>query len=173
MVASARAGGVANYFLERAKKELLPLTHLHLQKLVYIGYGWCLELLDRPIFVEPIEAWRYGPVVPVLYHEFKYFGARTIRRQSADYDYEAGDFCIHEIERGGELEDCLDWVWRGYRGFAARQLMDLTHRQGTPWYETMRTLGEGHRISDDLIHKHFHQKHLDLLRRERGEPRRA
>ena len=44
------ASHVANYFLGRAKKERRKITHLKLQKLVYIAYGWCWEILGRQLF---------------------------------------------------------------------------------------------------------------------------
>jgi|GEM_PF-4384082 len=32
---------IANWFLMQAKGEVMPLTHMKLQKLVYFAYGWC------------------------------------------------------------------------------------------------------------------------------------
>ena len=33
-------------------------------KLVYYCHAWMLGLYGRPLIRQPIEAWRYGPVVP-------------------------------------------------------------------------------------------------------------
>ena len=62
---------IANYFLWRAWEEGVEVTPLKLIKLVYIAYGWNLVLnKDRPkLFEERIEAWKYGPVIPSVYHD--------------------------------------------------------------------------------------------------------
>ncbi|MDR1041744.1 MAG: DUF4065 domain-containing protein [Deltaproteobacteria bacterium] len=58
---------VANWFIERNRKESGDLTHLKLQKLLYFAQGWHLAYYDVPLFEDPIEAWKYGPVVRSVY----------------------------------------------------------------------------------------------------------
>ena len=53
-------GAIANFMLDRGERESRPITHLKLQKLVYMAYGWGTVILDAQLFVERIEAWKYG-----------------------------------------------------------------------------------------------------------------
>lgn len=152
------ASHVANYFLAQAKKERRNLSHLKLQKLVYIAYGWCWEILGRRLFKDRIEAWRYGPVVPDLYHEFKHCGWQPIRQWSAHYDFDNREFIIPEIQLDGRVAGVLHKVWEAYKPFSARQLRNMTHSDGTPWSETYEP-DKNLKIGDEKIKRHFAEKH--------------
>jgi uncharacterized phage-associated protein len=53
----------------------LPVDNLKLQKLLYYSQGVYLVLHDKkPLFNEVIEAWDYGPVVPLVYQAYKEHG---------------------------------------------------------------------------------------------------
>ena len=72
---------VANYFLELAHKENRPIHLLGLVKRVYIAHGFSLAMLDKPLIdprFDPVEAWKYGPVIPSVYHSFKQYKASPI-----------------------------------------------------------------------------------------------
>ena len=66
---------VANYFVELSKRDKVPLHLLGLVKRVYIAHGFSLAITGRPL-IDPrfdrIEAWKYGPVIPSVYHSFKH-----------------------------------------------------------------------------------------------------
>ena len=69
---------VANYLIDLAKKENKNLTQLGLMKRVYIAHGFSLainkeSLLDNRF--DKVEAWKYGPVIPSVYHSFKQYKA--------------------------------------------------------------------------------------------------
>ena len=62
----------AKYFLAQASEDAGDLiSNLKLQKLVYYAQGFHLALYDEPLFLEAIEAWTHGPVVPDLYRHYK------------------------------------------------------------------------------------------------------
>lgn len=67
------AGEVANYILDLADRDRVAVTPMKLQKLVYITYGWALALFHLQLFQEKIQAWKHGPVIPSLFHEFKVY----------------------------------------------------------------------------------------------------
>ncbi|MCY4000360.1 MAG: DUF4065 domain-containing protein, partial [Bacteroidetes bacterium] len=54
------------------------LTPMQLIKLSYIAHGWTLGISGEPLFNDTVEAWRYGPVVPDIYHTYKEFGHSPI-----------------------------------------------------------------------------------------------
>lgn len=54
------------------------ITNLKLQKLLYYQQGYHLAAFDTPLFDESVEAWIYGPVVPVVYDYFQPYGATSL-----------------------------------------------------------------------------------------------
>ena len=48
-------------------------TPMHILKMAYLAHGWMLGIFEEPLIYEPVDAWRYGPVVPILYHKYKSF----------------------------------------------------------------------------------------------------
>jgi uncharacterized phage-associated protein len=65
---------VAKYIIKS-----LAVDNLKLQKLLYYSQAVYLVLHNKePLFLEDIEAWDYGPVVPVVYQAYKQFGFESI-----------------------------------------------------------------------------------------------
>ena len=116
----------------RVKKKLL--MHMKLQKLVFYAQGWHLGLNNSPLINEPIEAWKYGPVVRSLYREFREFGNSAINRLASDYDPELEEIYYPDIPETEEYaRTFLDKIWAIYRDFTSIQLSNMTHAPGTPW----------------------------------------
>lgn len=65
----------ANRILQHAGEQGMSLTPLQLMKLTYMSHGWALGILGRPLFNDRVEAWKYGPVIPTLYHKTKEYGS--------------------------------------------------------------------------------------------------
>ncbi len=152
-------GAIANFMIGRAKRRHVRITNLKLQKLVYIAYGSGLVLLKGRLFEEPILAWKFGPVIPAIYHEFKRFGSRNITQWSHDYSCVDRKFeypVVPDSDRRTLV--VLNLTWDRYGRRPAEALVGLTHQQGTPWSRTPR----GEVIDDELIRRCF----LILLRRE-------
>ena len=148
---------VANYFLGQGH-----LTQLKLHKLIYYGHGWHLALRGEPLMDELVEAWRYGPVVPSIYHEFKDFGAAPISRLATDFNPLTGRWDrIPTIDADDQAtESLLDRVWTVYKGYSPGQLYRMTHAPGAPWSET-RSKNPGIKnanIPNELIRHYFVEK---------------
>ena len=149
---------VANTILEKAVSEDETLTHMKLQKMAYCLHGWHLAILDTPACVEPVEAWKYGPVWGSLYHALKHNGHDPIRH----FIGAAGEI----VEQGGhqavptatdrEFHETLEKVWRKYAPFSANKLSNMTHQPGTPWAKA-RHCGTPF-IDNDEIKKHFREE---------------
>src|ERR1700738_3701746 len=92
------ARAVANYFLERAKAEGIPITPMAIQKLVYFAHGWMLAVYGRPLINQRIEAWEYGPVIRDLYQQFKRFGDLPISEPANFVQATAAGFQITQPE---------------------------------------------------------------------------
>lgn len=151
------ARAVANYFLERADAEGIPITPMAIQKLVYFAHGWMLAVYGRPLIRQKIEAWDYGPVIRDLYDAFRNFGNLPITEpaKAAQITGTALQITQPKISKhqDPEMENLLGQVWETYKHFTAIQLSNMTHVPGSPW----RTARENDQpfISDDLISTYF------------------
>ena len=177
---------VANYFIDKSESEDAPIKGvLKIVKLVYIAQGWALALLNKAIFAEEVEAWRYGPVIPSVYHSFKEFGSdliedkalvlrgdeKSLKEVSSEKKIDAKKldaaladlrFTYPEIpKKSDEDKDVrliLDKVWEGYHNLTGASLIELTHQQGTPWKKFYKVNERGVVIEKDEIQKHFKKK---------------
>jgi uncharacterized phage-associated protein len=140
-------GQVAEAVLREAKQVGRELTPMQLMKLVYISHGWSLAISGRDLFEDRIEAWRYGPVIPELYRATKHFGRSPIPMAMV----------------GDPEEDILDAtdavlvkdVYGKYGHLNGIQLSDLTHRQGSPWYQAYSSGIFNAEITDNVIRQHY------------------
>ena len=132
---------IANYFVDKAQREDFKITLLRLVKYVYIAYGFGLSILDRNIIDErfdKVEAWKYGPVIPSVYHSFKYNGDKPITEKSIILSQEDNsgnvEFSTPEVDKSdNELLMLLDFVWDRYKNKTITELINILHGEGTPW----------------------------------------
>ena len=133
---------LANYFVEKSNSDNhapYPLTLLRLVKYVYIAYGFALSILGKKIIdgrFDTVEAWKYGPVIPSVYHSFKYHGNNRITEKSSIATKENKDgtlqFFTPEVT-DNDIKEILDFVWKRYRDMPTGALIDLLHNSNTPW----------------------------------------
>ena len=132
---------VAEYLLCQVDENAGDLiSNLKLQKLLYYAEGFHLALFDTPLFLEEIQAWEHGPVVPEVYHEYKCFGSNAIPFP------EEPDFS--KIDQ--ETKELLDEVYAVYGQFSAWKLRNMTHEE-PPWKETF----QGETISPEKMKSYF------------------
>jgi uncharacterized phage-associated protein len=168
------AKAVANEFLRLAKDEGRTLTPMQLLKLVYFAYGWYWAIANKRLLDERVEAWKYGPVVPSIYHEFKRFGNEPIREFATEMNvvHEDGKvkFILEEPElQGGDAESAkqlIRRVWDVYKGYSAIDLSRMTHEPGTPWDTTPDKDVKGTDIDDTKIRDYF----MALARQHEPQP---
>ncbi len=158
-----RASHVANFILENAERdEVSDLTVLKLLKLVYVFFGWVSAIHPRTeLFSDPIEAWKYGPVVPDVYYDFRRFGQdpipkgnRAVIMYDSDYeDLEVKTPTKKDISNKRILQT-LETIWKAYKDAPAGHLVALTHKENTPWWKTFD--GTRHkRIPTELIINYY------------------
>ena len=140
---------IANTFIRKAREEGRgDLTPMKLLKLVYIANGWSLGLNNQPLFADEVEAWKYGPVVPALYHKIKQYRNRSIDRELPE---PSG---VENIETGDQR--LLDRVWNTYGQHSGLTLSSITHKPGTPWDQTWDERGiHGLIIPPSKIREHY------------------
>jgi len=141
---------IADEFLKIAKRKNQMLTPMQLMKLVYIAHGWALAVLERDLFSNRIEAWKYGPVIPDLYQATKQFGRNPIPLALIDESADSGI----DAPTKAFLED----VFSKYGHLSAIELSNLTHQSGTPWDQRYEPWAMGIEIPDQLIAQHYIEK---------------
>ena len=165
---------IANRFLAYGTENDRLLTPMQVLKLVYITHGWYLAGTGKPLIDEEVQAWKYGPVIPSLFHEFKEYGRGPVKRFARipkhwDDPFKAEG--LLEIEgldapMTGEndvSEKYINWVWNKYHYFSGLELSELTHRENTPWSKAVRKMqsennGEwvpGYPIDNELIRSYY------------------
>ena len=152
MATSARA--VANEFLRLAEEDGRALTPLQIIKLVYIAHGWMLALYQRPLITDRIEAWKYGPVIPQLYHDMKGYGASSVAGWLPEAFPKPKPLDPQET-------DLICQVYKIYGKVPAGKLSAMTHEPGSPWsHVTSNGLSKEPflKIENDLIKEYFRDK---------------
>lgn len=161
---------VANYFVDKSLNGAKDLKPLKLMKLVYIAHGYMLALYNEsalnPRF-DKVEAWKYGPVIPSVYHSFKIYGNQPITKKTEVFSNEIENDGNITIELSTpELEDekarkTCDFVWKNYNHYSDSALVDLLHKKGSPWalvYEE----GKNNEIPD-IVTRVYYRKIVDRL----------
>ena len=141
------ARSVANLFIELAEGAGSPLTPMQVQKLVYLAHAWMLALYDRPLINEPFEAWKYGPVLPMLYHCLSHYRGDPITGYSLPLHSE-DERAFDDAEKS-----IITQVFQKYGHLSGPRLSALTHQPGSPWHQA-----DGRRdryISNDVIKKYY------------------
>lgn len=155
------AYAVANAFIQRAKDgRLTGLSPMKLQKLLFYTQSWHLKLADgQPLFDDFFARWKFGPVIPSLYHEFKDFGSRSIDRFATTLNLDGGAFELHAPlvpETDKNSWALIDRIIDVYGIFSGTELSNMTHREGTAWHETGQ--GDGGVISNDQLAEYISLK---------------
>ena len=117
---------VANEVIRVAHETGKTISNMKLQKLLYLAQGIHLALKnDTPLFVDPIEAWKYGPVVPSVYHKFKIYFSGDI---PANHPFMGGSVAFDD-----EQKKLVRRVVELYGGLTAISLSNFTHLPESPW----------------------------------------
>ena len=114
------------------------LTNLKIQKLLYYAQGTHLALTDTPLFDEPIEAWRHGPVVRSVYEHYRHHGAEPIPRE------------IPSCEFNAQETETLEEVYSLYGIYTALALRNMTHNE-PPWRFTPQNEVISHQLLKDYF----------------------
>ena len=127
----ASAQNLCNNILIRAHKEKIEVSPMKLQKLLYyICVMYVQKTYSFPI-LERFEVWRYGPVIPSVYTEFKPFGSTPIKGFALN---SKGKAMIVDEDINPVIKTCINYVWDKYKHFSAITLAEKTHQRGSGCY---------------------------------------
>lgn len=137
---------IAKYILSVQK-----CTHLQLEKLVYLCYADYLCKSGKKLFDDRVYAFDLGPVVKSVYDKYK--GTREIEDEKEVDDRYAllpVKSRILFAEDGVEKIASIEKTIEKYKGYSASDLVRLTHRPGSPWDLTDKTVRNSE-ITDEMI----------------------
>jgi uncharacterized phage-associated protein len=140
---------VANYFIHRSllEGEDGVITNLKIQKLCYYAQGFHLALHNAPLFDEPLEAWKHGPVSRSLYGALADYGANPVTALIPS------EITIESITVPNKT--FLDEIYNEFAQFSAWALREMTHKE-TPWTKNWNTISQtGRPISNDDLREFF------------------
>lgn len=142
---------IANEIIERGARSVPPryFTPMQLLKLVYLCHGWMLGLYGRPLIKDNVEAWKYGPVIPDLYHQIKGYRDGPVTSPINTW-WRPGETPPDQFESA-----IIDQTLAQYGHLTGLQLSQITHAHATPWSMTFRPDRLGLVISDEVIRDHY------------------
>lgn len=147
---------IANTFLAEHGAESGGISHMKLQKLVFLAYGWWLAYHDQPLTTEAPQVWKFGPVFSSLYSALAPFGMQPIAEPRRAVPI--GPAPLIPADQTSE-RDLIEWIWQRYGGYSAGKLSDMTHAPGTPWQEEAEAhdyrVPRGHDIPIDRTRAYF------------------
>jgi uncharacterized phage-associated protein len=145
---------VANRFIELARADEQQLTPMQLLKLVFLAHGWMLGKHGRPLIGEPIEAWKYGPVIPTLYAKLRQYRADPVTANISG-PYEKLDRTEYNM---------IYQVYKTYGALSGPRLSNITHIEGSPWRTVYQPDNTDVQIPDNLIGKYYEQQAAKKVR---------
>jgi uncharacterized phage-associated protein len=125
----------AKYLIQLASADAEPMTHMRVQKLLYYAQGWHMGLFGKPLFGEPLQAWKNGPVVPAVYEAIRPVVDETPARPLMPSDFSPPAL-------NGRDKVFIETVWKKYAGLSAAGLKELSHAE-PPWVEARGSTEDG------------------------------
>ena len=134
MIRMYSALDVARYVVNYANAHGMIVSNLKLQKILYfIQLKFLLNNPARPCFDEDIEAWTFGPVVPVVYREFKRYGSLGIPEVKKYFDQSKGLWNMEIKNYSTKLtpddQEVVNEVVNLCDKYSASDLVTITHKQ--------------------------------------------
>ncbi len=140
---------IAKWFLawaETDESDEAEITNLKLQKLLYYAQGHYLAKNGTRLFVDELQAWSHGPVVPLVYRYFKQFGSGPLKF-AEDEEFSWADIDDHTTQ-------FLIDIWDTYGGIAAWKLRNMTHGE-RPWADAFDRDQRNVVIATEALKRHF------------------
>lgn len=131
---------IANYVIAKCNGDGYSISNLQLQKILYFIQKKFLLETNEPAFLNRIEAWQFGPVVPEVYYKYCGYGAMGI------FQYNNTNILTHQDKI------MVDDVIATKRIVNPWDLVEETHKKGGAWDLVFKD-GYGNKmpISNDLI----------------------
>ncbi|MCQ2079776.1 MAG: DUF4065 domain-containing protein [archaeon] len=144
---------VARYILSKQR-----CTHTRLEKLTYLAYADFISETGTRLFEDEIYAFDYGPVIKSVYSKYspdsKQHPSEYIT-DTSEIEYSGSEMSIKSriifAEDGLKKQFSIDKTLQRYREFSTEELIDITHREGSPWKHIYSKEEVYQKIPDEFI----------------------
>jgi uncharacterized phage-associated protein len=143
---------IAYAFVKKGIDEGKFVTQMKLQKLVYFAQGYHLAKYNTPLIKENFQAWKFGPVVPEIYQDFKLYGSKLIT-DTASFRPVETDQKRYLLDN--QALDSIQYTWSVLKDFSAMALSNWTHQPQAPWSKVYDPAGKSTPIPNDDIKTYF------------------
>lgn len=143
---------IAYAFVKKGIDEGKFVTQMKLQKLVYFAHGYHLAKYGVPLIKENFQAWKFGPVVPEIYNDFKLYGSKLITDTAS---FTPSDTYKQRSLLNSESIDSINYTWEVLKDFSAMALSYWTHQPQTPWSKVYDPDQKSTPISNEEIKNYF------------------
>lgn len=153
---------VARYIMSK-----YPCTHTRLQKLTYMCYADYLCSTGERLFEDNIYAFDHGPVIDSVYRAFsskshehpgQILDELILKGESLNPIKSRIIFSEDGLKKIGSIDRTL----KKYEGVATNDLISFTHRDGTPWSVTDRSVPYAEITDESILNHHFREDHLSI-----------
>lgn len=154
---------VAKYILSKEN-----CTHTRIEKLTYMCYADYICRTGDRLFSDKVYAFKFGPVVETVYRAFRDYSKEHSGLKIDEKKEYSVDLMLQMRSRilfsedGDRKLESIDDTLKRYKGTSTDELVDLTHREGSPWYVTYMGRQQPPRrytvISDENIIRHHHSE---------------
>jgi len=144
---------VANEFLNLGSRDLIPVSPMKIQKLLYMAHAYHLCKHNRPLVNEEFEVWKFGPVLPGLYHKCKHFDQTEIKGFLVYADHDFGKAEPERVPKDDvDAIESINAIWDQFGKYDPMVLSKWTHVRNGPWDQSR---GKTNIIPNDLIKRYF------------------
>lgn len=153
---------IAYAFVQLGIKNARYVSQLKVQKMVYFAQGYHLAQFGTPLIRENIEAWQYGPVVPEIYHQYRFYGSKPIRNN--DYLFNEQLSNEKQMQKAiDKLDDnakaAIAYTFEATKDLTAFSMTRWSHKPEGPWSKYYLNTPKGTPIDSADIQSYF-QKFL-------------
>ena len=146
---------IANLLLSWFDADSQAATPLKLQKVIYFCHLEFMKQAGLPLVKQEFEAWKYGPVLPAVYEQFKHFSKRPITGRAVQFDPLTATESTPTAELNVAHHNIVHEAYRIYAQIDEWTLSDISHHPAGPWAEALQEFENGsninRRISNRLI----------------------
>lgn len=132
---------ICRYVINYSNDKDYGISNLKLQKILYFIQAYFLiSETGKPCFLDKIEAWDFGPVIPKAYHEYKQYGSGDIPFISSYFVFEKNDiWSVKRVKYDNDIiqkkdKVSIEQVIDKFSKYSATDLVTLTHMQ-SPWLD--------------------------------------
>lgn len=127
-----RVESIANFFIDKKLKDLTPMK---IQRLLFLSQSWNMALFNNYLIDDHFIMWKYGPVIPSLYHKTKLYKENAINDHLAILTSEDKIAFPFIDNKDQQTKNLLEKIYEVYGSYSGQNLASLILK----YYENVPT----------------------------------